>query len=123
MDSNPQQADVTEAISPIRLVVFAVLSVGFFVWVGFGQVEARVWVEGQLTLLDRNILEMWQYLGNNLPELPGAGLVSMVYWMSLSFIVVGTILGLWLMLCTPESDPRDESWEAIHAAHLNDANE
>ncbi len=105
---------------PARLVLFTVLSVGFLLWVGFGEIQARVWIEGQLNLLDRRIAGMWTYFGRNLPELPAAGLISVLFWLSISFIVVGTIAGLWLILGTPDDDPHDESWEAIHAAHLTD---
>lgn len=92
-------------------------------WVAFGQVEARVWVSGQLTLLDRRIASMWQYLGNNLPDLPAPGVISMLYWLSISFVVIGTIAGLWLFLCTPDDQPHDETWESIHSAHFHhDAN-
>lgn len=128
MDESRQTAEVTPdiqskeetpSVDPIRMVVFAVLSVAFLVWVAFGQIEARVWVNGQLTLLDRRIASMWQYLGNNLPDLPAPGLVSMVFWLSISFVVIGTIAGLWLFLCTPEEEIHDETWESIHAAHLH----
>lgn len=105
-------------IDPIRKIAFVVLSVGFLVWVVVGQVEARVWVSGKLTLLDRRISSMWQYLGNNLPDLPGSGVISMLYWLSISFVVVGTVVGLWLFLCTPDDQPQDGSWEQIHSAHL-----
>lgn len=112
-------AEAVSFVNPVRKVVFAILSAGFLVWVVFGSVEARVWVSGKLTLLDRPIATMWQYLGNNLPDLPAAGLISMLYWLSISFIVVGTIAGLWLFLCTPDDQPHDETWEQIHSAHLN----
>lgn len=106
------------SVHPVRLVVFAVMSVGFLVWVAFGQVEARVWVSGQLTMLDRRIFSMWHYLGSNLPALPAPGIVSMAFWLSVSFIAVGTIAGLWLFLGTPDDDPNDEPLEVVHAAHL-----
>ena len=108
----------TASVPPARLVVFAVLAVGFFVWVVFGQVEARVWTTGQLTLLDRPISGMWQYLGNNLPDLPMPALFSMIYWLSISFIVIGTIAGLWLFLGTPDEDPGEQPLDVVHAAHL-----
>lgn len=107
------------SVDPIRRVVFAVMATGFLIWVVIGQVEARVWVSGKLTLLDRRISSMWQYLGNNLPDLPAAGLVSMLYWLSISFVVVGTVVGLWLFLCTPDDQPHNETWEQIHSAHLD----
>lgn len=106
-------------VNPVRKVVFAVLSLGFVLWVVLGTVEARVWVSGKLTVLDRRIATMWQYLGNNLPDLPASGLISMLYWLSISFIVVGTVVGLWLFLCTPDDQPHDETWEQIHSAHLD----
>lgn len=115
---NPESNSGSPSVHPVRLVVFAVLSVGFLAWVAFGQVEARVWVSGQLTMLDRRIFSMWQYLGSNLPALPAPGIVSMAFWLSLSFIVVGTIAGLWLFLGTPDGDPNNESLEVVHAAHL-----
>lgn len=107
------------SVDPVRRIVFAVMSVAFLVWVAFGQVEARVWVAGKLTLLDRDIAGMWQYLGRNLPALPAPELISMLFWLSISFVVVGTIAGLWLILCTPDNAPHDETWESIHAAHLH----
>lgn len=103
---------------PARLVVFAVMSAGFLVWVVFGQVEARVWVSGQLTLLDRRISSMWLYLGENLPNLPAAGVISMAYWLSISMIVVGTVVGLWLFLGTPDADPEADPIDVIQADHI-----
>ncbi len=114
----PPPAPIQE-VDPVRRIVFAVLSVAFLVWVAFGQVEARVWVSGRLTILDRDIADMWQYLGRNLPPLPAPGLISMLFWLSISFVVVGTVAGLWLFLCTPDNEPHDETWESIHAAHLD----
>ena len=117
--SETDSIPVATQIDPVRRVVFAVMSVAFLVWVAFGQVEARVWVAGRLTLLDRDIAGMWQYLGNNLPDLPAPMLISMLYWLSISFLVVGTVAGLWLFLGTPDDEPHDETWESIHAAHLH----
>lgn len=110
------------SVDPVRRVIFAILSAGFLIWVIFGTVEARVWVSGKLTLLDRRIATMWQYLGNNLPDLPASGVISMLYWLSISFVVIGTIVGLWLFLCTPDDQPHDETWEQIHSAHLDHEN-
>ena len=115
-----QQGQLETHVHPARLVLFVVLSAGFVLWIGFGQIQARVWVEGQLNLLDRRISAMWSYFGGNLPELPAPDLISSLFWLSLAFIVVGTVAGLWLILCTPDDDPHDESWEVIHAAHLID---
>lgn len=105
-------------INPVRLVVFAVMSIGFLIWIGLGQIEARVWVSGELSFLDKRISTMWQYMGNNLPNMPADGLVSLVFWFSLAIIVVGTIAGFWLFLGTPDDEPQSEPLEHIHAAHL-----
>ena len=117
--TEPDTALSAPAVDPIRGIVFALLSIAFLVWVAFGQVEARVWVAGKLTILDRPIAGMWRYLGTNLPNLPATGLISMLFWLSISFVVIGTIAGLWLFLCTPDDEPHDETWESIHAAHLH----
>lgn len=117
--TEPDSQQPPPAIDPIRRIVFAVMSVGFLVWVMFGQVEARVWVAGRLTLLDRDIAGMWQYLGNNLPDMPAPGMIAMLFWLSISFVIVGTIAGLWLFLGIPDDEPHDETWESIHAAHLH----
>lgn len=118
LTTNDQPHDSAAPVHPVRLIVFALLSVGFVGWVAFGQIEARVWVSGKLTLLDRRIATMWQYLGNNLPALPAPALMEMIYWLSISFVVIGTVAGLWLFLGTPDASPDDESLESIHAAHL-----
>lgn len=123
MDESPAQQPVEStpqpsSVHPARLVVFAVMSAGFLVWVVFGQVEARVWVSGQLTLLDRRISSMWLYLGENLPNLPAAGVISMAYWLSISMIVVGTVVGLWLFLGTPDADPEADPIDVIQADHI-----
>lgn len=121
-----QTPDITpdhRLVIPIRLVVFAVMSVGFLLWVGFGQLEARVWVSGQLTMLDRRISSMWQYLGANLPELPASGLISTGFWVSIAVMVVGTIAGFWLFLGTPDEEPQPEPLEHVHAAHLQHESE
>lgn len=109
----------TPFVDPIRMVVFAAMSAGFLTWLVLGQIEARVWVAGRLTLLDRRVASMWRYLGNNLPDLPAPALISMLFWLSISFVVIGTIAGLWLFLGTPDDQPHDETWESIHAAHLH----
>lgn len=124
MDDAPKTAESIRpagqpSVDPVRRVVFTILASGFLIWVALGSVEARVWVSGKLTLLDRRIATMWQYLGNNLPDLPGADVISMLFWLSISFIVVGTVVGLWLFLCTPDDQPHDETWEQIHSAHLD----
>lgn len=119
----PEQTPDAQRVHPARLVVFAVMSVGFLAWVLFGSVEARVWVAGRLTFVDRRISDMWQYFGANLPSLPAPGLVSIVFWLSISFIIVGTIAGLWLFLGTPDDDPHRESLESIHSAHLKHESE
>ncbi len=113
-----ESSQTTGSVNPVRLVVWAMMSAGFLVWVGFGQVEARVWVSGQLTLLDRRIATMWQYLGNNLPDLPASGVVTFVYWLSIAIIIVGTIAGFWLFLGTPDEEPQPEPIEHVNAAHL-----
>jgi hypothetical protein len=120
-----RQVDPSDArsVHPVRLVVFAVMSAGFLLWVAFGYVEARVWVSGRLTMLDRRISSMWQYLGNNLPALPAPGLFSMVFWLSISFVVIGTVAGLWLFLGTPDGDTDDHAVDVIHAAHLQHESE
>lgn len=105
-----------QSVHPARLVVFAVLSVGFLIWVGFGQVEARVWVSGRLTMLDRRISSMWQYLGQNLPELPVAGAMTFVYWLSLLVIVLGTVAGLWLFLGTSDSVQDEDATAALQSS-------
>src|SRR5690554_4501418 len=107
----PETTSSNSAVHPARFVVFAVMSAGFLAWVLFGQVEARVWVSGQLTLLDRRIASMWQYLGNNLPNLPASGGITMAYWLSISFIVLGTVAGLWLFLGTSDEDSSAEPIE------------
>lgn len=112
------ESDHASSVHPVRLVVFAVMSAGFLIWVAFGQVEARVWVSGQLTFLDRRIASMWQYLGQNLPNLPAASAITMIYWISISFMVVGTVAGLWLFLGTSDDDPGAESLDTIQGSHL-----
>lgn len=122
MDDTAATIDAIEPqesrVDPVRLIVFGLLSVGFVIWVAFGQIEARVWVSGQLTMLDRRISSMWQYLGNNLPALPASGMFGILYWLAIAFMITGTIVGLWLILCTPDDDVHQESLEDIHAAHL-----
>lgn len=119
----PETASEGSVVNPVRYVVFAVMSVGFLVWIGFGQLEARVWVSGQLSMLDRRIASMWQYQGNNLPEMPASGLISMVYWFALAVFVIGTVAGLWLFLGTPDDEPHPEPLEHVHAAHLQHESE
>lgn len=115
---HPTSVEESPSVHPVRLVVFAIMSAGFLLWVALGYLEARVWVSGRLTMLDRRVSEMWQYLGNNLPDLPAAGFFSMAFWLSISFVVIGTVAGLWLFLGTPDRDPNDHSLEEVHAAHL-----
>ena len=118
-DQTPEITPQPEIVHPARLVVFGVMSVGFLLWVAFGQIEARVWVSGKLTLLDRRIASMWHYLGQNLPDLPAIGIISLAYWLSITVIVVGTVAGLWLFLGTPDSDPEREPIAVNLADHVH----
>ena len=117
-DSKRTETDESAPVNPVRQVVFTIMSAGFLLWVAFGQVEARVWVSGRLTMLDRRIASMWQYLGNNLPDLPASAVLSMIYWLSISFFVIGTVAGLWLFLGTSDENPNGDSLEEVHGAHL-----
>lgn len=110
-----EQTQETPAIHPARYIVFTVLSFGFLGWALFGQIEARVWVSGQLTLLDRRIASMWGYLGNNLPDLPMASAFGAIYWLSISVILVGTIAGLWLFLGSADDSAEPEIQTVTHA--------
>jgi hypothetical protein len=117
--SQPEQATIEETRSVettetgerdnVPLIVFAVTSVVFLVYIAFGSIEARIWRFGRLNFEDRSIRHVWSYFGDRLPELPGQSLVSGLYWMGLAVMVIGTVAGLWLFLGTPDEDPSSEA--------------
>ena len=121
--TTPEIAPGGSSVHPARLVVFAVMSAGFLLWVAFGQVEARVWVSGQLSMIDRRISAMWQYFGNNLPDLPFSTGITFLYWFSILFLVIGTIAGLWLFLGTSDDVPGEDSLGVVQAAHTQHESE
>jgi hypothetical protein len=89
-------------------IVFAVSSVAFLAYVAFGTVEARIWRFNRLNFEDRSIPHVWAYFGDRLPDLPAAGLISALYWISLAVMVIGTVAGLWFFLGTDDEDPSRE---------------
>lgn len=93
----------------IPLLVFAVVSLGFVLYLALGSVEARIWRFGRLNFEDRTVRHVWSYFGDHLPEMPGQPVITALYWISLAVMIVGTILGLWLFLGTPDEDPASEA--------------
>ena len=93
----------------IPLIVFAVTSLAFLVYVAFGTIEARIWRFGRLNFEDRSIRHVWRYFGDRLPDLPGQALITGLYWTGLLVMVIGTVAGLWLFLGTPDEDPAKEA--------------
>lgn len=106
----------TESGPNIPLIVFAISSIAFLVYVAFGTVEARIWRFGRLNFEDRTIRHVWSYFGDRLPELPGQSLIAGLYWIALAVMVVGTVAGLWLFLGTPDEDPAHEA-HVHHTEH------
>lgn len=86
-----------------RLILWAVASLTFLVYLAFGSVEARIWRFNRLSFEDRRISEVWMYLGDNLPPMPAQPLVTTLYYISVAVMVIGTVYGLWLFLA--EEDP------------------
>lgn len=95
--------------SRIPLIVFFVVSAGFLIFLAIGTVEARIWRFGRLNFEDRSVRHVWSYLGDHLPDMPGQPVISALYWISVVVMVVGTILGLWLFLGTPDEDPASDA--------------
>lgn len=95
-------------------IVFAVVSLGFLLYLAIGTVEARIWRFGRLYFEDRSVRDVWAYLSDYLPNLPGGGVISALYWLSLGVMVIGVILGLWLFLGTEDEDPSVAYPEQTH---------
>lgn len=93
----------------VPLIVFAVTSVAFLAYIAIGTIEARIWRFGRLNFEDRTIRHVWGYFGDRLPELPGQAFISGLYWAALAVMVIGTVLGLWLFLGTPDDDPATDA--------------
>lgn len=90
-------------------IVFAVVSLGFLLYLAIGTVEARIWRFGRLYFEDRNVRDVWGYLGDHVPDMPGQGIITVLYWVSLIVMIAGVILGLWLFLGPDDGDPAIEA--------------
>lgn len=91
-----------------RLVVFAVLSVAWLVFLAFGQVRARFWIRNQFEVEFKSIVGVWKVM---LGELPGGAqqpLVQGAVLVSLAIIIVGVIAGLYLVLVPADPDQEAE---------------
>jgi hypothetical protein len=108
IEQDESGAEATQMRGHAPRVVFAVVSVGFLLYLAFGTVEARIWRFGRLYFEDRPIRDVWGYLGDHLPDLPGQGIIGALYWLSLGVMVIGVVLGLWLFLGTDDEDPASD---------------
>lgn len=93
----------------LALIVFAISALAFVVYLAFGTIQARIWRFGRLNFEDRTIRHVWSYFGDRLPELPGQAVISTLYWLALAVMVIGTVIGLWLFLATPDDDPAHDA--------------
>lgn len=103
--------------SRLSFVVWAGVSLVFLVAIAFGSVEARIWTLGRLTFRERGIAHVWHYFGERLPDMPGGPLFSVLYYLSLAVMVLGTIAGLGLFLLTDDEDTPIASPESS-ASHI-----
>lgn len=104
----------------LPLLVFGVTSLGFFAWLAIGSVEARIWRFNRLYFEDRTIREVWGYFSDRLPEMPGQPVITGLFWISLVVMVVGTVLGLWLFLVSPDEDPSGTPTRNVGVAASHD---
>lgn len=82
----------------VHRVIWLFVSAGFLSAIAFGSVEARIWRIGQLQFEDRRIASVWAFLGSHLPDVLPQPLFTVLYWISLSVITGGPLLGLWYFL-------------------------
>lgn len=90
-------------------LVFGIAAIGFLVFLAIGSVEARIWRFGRLYFEDRTVREVWGYLGDRLPSMPGQPVFTVLYWISVAVMVIGAVIGLWLFLGTEDEDPAADS--------------
>lgn len=92
------QSDEITQNSRARFGVWLVLSASFLGFIAFGSVDARIWRTGQLYFRERGVVHVWGYFGRHLPEMPAQSLITALYYLSVSVMVGGTVLGLWYFL-------------------------
>jgi hypothetical protein len=80
------------------LLVWGAVSLGFLALLSFGSLEARIWRFNRLYFEDRKILDVWAYEGRNLPDISAQGFFTALYYAAVIALVLGAILGLWLLL-------------------------
>lgn len=116
---NERHGDETGA--SVRFGVWLVLSTAFLGFVAFGSVEARIWRSGRLLFMDRSVAHVWTYLGRHLPEMPAQSLITVLYYLSVAVLLVGTVAGLWYFLQPDEVEsavPAERDEKAATPDHV-----
>lgn len=104
VDDEPRD-NVNDGSRQFGLIVWAVSSVAFLAYLAFGSVEARMWNFGRLNFEDRHIAHVWSYFGDNLPSMPAQPLFTLLYYVAIVVMVIGTVWGLWFFLSEDDSSP------------------
>jgi hypothetical protein len=91
------------------LLVWGAVSLGFIVLLSFGSLEARIWRFNRLHFEDRKILDVWAYEGRNLPDISAQNFFTVLYYVTVIALVLGTVFGLWLLLDEAGTGARKQS--------------
>ena len=89
----------------LPILLFGIASLAFLGYLAIGSVEARIWRFNRLYFEDRTVREVWAYMGDHLPAMPGQPIVTALFWISVAVMVITTIAGLWLFLIPADEDP------------------
>ncbi|MEJ7900534.1 MAG: hypothetical protein WKF63_01740 [Thermomicrobiales bacterium] len=94
-DDEPAKQD---RIVPIRVAIWAILSLAFVAFLVFGSVDARIWRFGQLHIESKSILRIWQVQGQSLPDVTHGWMLQFLFHGSSLVFVVCVILAMRYLL-------------------------
>lgn len=89
---------------PVRLIIWALLSLAFLGYLAFGSVGARIWRFGQLQVESRSIASTWRVQGQNLPDVAHEWLIESIFYGAIVVFVVCVIVGMHLLLAESPDD-------------------
>lgn len=97
------------------VIVWAVATVLICGYVALGSLKARFW---QLDVFQqawtqkiesRRVLHIWSYQLGHLPEVPSEGLLKVAFGGALFVVMLGTVIGMWVILDHPETTLDDRT--------------
>lgn len=100
------------------LIAWAVISIGFLAFIGFGSVDARIWRFRNLRIEPRSVLRVWTLQAETLPRVSHQWLMTTLFYGCIIVIVASTLVGIWFLLDSagtglakpaPDSEPDSDT--------------